>query len=173
MNATTVSNITPKSAYEHFIALFAKAEAAIVDLDNAYTAEWAASVADLEVNEACETFGLLKNTEGFREARLVISLGKVHSLPEGGTSVYEMAKAIRDALAKDVKKAVEVIEAYSGAKNPKSTRGTFVSALGNVGRAAGTTRTDEQRATSHVNGVVKYAAALTDEQRATLRALLG
>jgi hypothetical protein len=173
MSATTVSNITPKGAYDQFVALFAKAESAIVDLDNAYTAEWAASVANLEAIEACGLFGLEQNAEGFREARIVISLGKVHNLPAAGTSVYEMARAIRDALAKDVTKTIEVVAAYAGAKNPKSTRGTFVSALGNVGRAAGTTRTDEQRATSHVNGVVKYFAALTDEQRATLKALLG
>lgn len=174
MNATTVSNLTPKGAYDLFVDLFARAEKAIIALDEVYTSEWAEVVANLSTPEAVAGFGLTDTVDGRIEANTIISLGKVHNLPDAGVSVFELARALGKAFTNDTEAASKVVAAYATAKNPRSSRATMVSALNGIGRKAGTARTDAQQATTAFNRLVEKGGLdhLTDEQFAALDAAI-
>jgi hypothetical protein len=172
MNATIVSNITIQSAYSTYSSSFAKATEAVADFENVYTAEWASVIAPLSGIEAIMAFGLENNAAGIAEANTIVSMARVQHLPAAGVSAFEMAKAIGKALANDTAVTLDKIKHYALVKSEKLTRASLVAALATVGKKPSVARTDEAKATSAVNGVVKYFASLTDEQRATLRALL-
>lgn len=175
MSATTVSNITVQSAYTAFSGAFAKATEAVADFENVYTAEWASVIAPLAGStvEAAMAFGLENNAAGIAEANTIISMARVQHLPAAGVSAFEMAKAIAVALSNDTAVTLDKIKHYASVKSEKLTRAALVAALGTVGKKPSVARTDEAKATSNFNGILKYWDSLSTEQIAALKAKLG
>jgi hypothetical protein len=172
MNATTVSHNIQKEAFDTFVKKFATANAAVMDFEDAYTAEWAKVISPMwkVMESATLVFGLTDDAEGRFEATKIVAMAMVQHLPTADVTAYEVVKAVDSALRKNRGETIKVVERYAKVKAESLTRLTFVRALDNIERKPGTPRGEDKLATSAFNRLFEKGGIdhLTEEQWAVI-----